>query len=63
MSMFTTYLNQHLDSYVNDLRTLSAIDSGPEHKPGVDAVQDWLEQRLRSCGFAIERQEATCFGR
>ena len=60
--MFTNYLDQHLHAYISDLRTLSTIDSGTEHKPGVDAVQDWLADRLRSLGFKIERQSQPTLG-
>ena len=42
-----TYLQQHLDEYVADLGHLSAIDSGTDDKAGVDAVQDWLMERLQ----------------
>ena len=42
-----TYLQQHLDEYVADLGHLSAIDSGTDDKAGVDAVQDWLTERMQ----------------
>jgi len=48
-----TYLEQHLDEYVTDLRHLSSIDSGTDDKAGVDAVQDWLMDRLRRLGFSV----------
>ena len=48
------YLRQHLDRYLSDLRTLVAIDSGTQQKAGVDAVQAWMEARLRRLGFGIE---------
>ena len=57
-----TYLEQHLDEYVADLRLLSAIDSGTADKTGVDAVQDWLVERLRRLGFAVERRPQTRWG-
>ena len=51
-----TYLEQHLDEYVADLRHLSGIDSGSDDKAGVDAVQDWLTERLQRLGFSVERR-------
>ncbi|MFN8443298.1 MAG: M20 family metallopeptidase [Caldilineaceae bacterium] len=60
--MLTSYLQQQLPAYLSDLRTLSGIDSGTEHKAGVDAVQDWLARRLHSLGFTIERQAQTTLG-
>lgn len=57
--MFTTeiltFLQEHLNEYLSDLRTLTAIDSGTLHKPGVDAVQCWLQERLQAMGFQVER--------
>ncbi|MEJ5247800.1 MAG: M20 family metallopeptidase [Caldilinea sp.] len=50
-----SFLEQHLDEYLTDLRTLTAIDSGTLHKPGVDAVQSWLQERLQAMGFRVER--------
>jgi acetylornithine deacetylase/succinyl-diaminopimelate desuccinylase-like protein len=50
-----TYLQQHLDEYVADLRLLSVIDSGTDDKAGVDAVQDWLTERMQRIGFSVER--------
>jgi glutamate carboxypeptidase len=54
------YLAAQQERYLTDLRTLTAIESGTHHKPGVDAVQDWLEARLGVLGFDCrrERQEA-----
>jgi glutamate carboxypeptidase len=57
-----TYLEQHLDEYVADLRLLSAIDSGTDDKAGVDAVQDWLAERLQRLGFSVERRPQTRWG-
>ena len=58
-----TYLQQHLDEYVADLRHLSAIDSGTDDKAGVDAVQDWLMERLHGLGFSVERRPQDTLGR
>src|SRR5215212_12139782 len=57
-----TYLEQHLDEYVADLRHLSAIDSGTDDKAGVDAVQDWFTERLKQLGFSIERHPQERWG-
>lgn len=50
-----TYLENRLEAYLDDLRTLVGIDSGSQHKAGVDAVNDWLEARLAGLGFTVER--------
>ncbi|MDF2759809.1 MAG: peptidase, partial [Thermomicrobiales bacterium] len=57
-----TYLQQHLDEYVADLRLLSAIDSGTDDKAGVDAVQDWLTERMQRLGFSVERRRQERWG-
>jgi glutamate carboxypeptidase len=56
------FLEKRLDSYLHDLRTLVSIDSGSLDKAGVDAVNDWLEERLASLGFTVERHSQTDFG-
>lgn len=56
------FLEGRLDSYLHDLRTLVSIDSGSLHKAGVDSVNDWLEQRLASLGFTVERLPQADFG-
>ena len=48
-------LNDRLDSYIKDLKFLVSIDSGSFDKAGVDAVNDWLEDRLTRTGFLTER--------
>jgi glutamate carboxypeptidase len=60
--LIATYLEQHLDEYVADLRHLSSIDSGTDDKAGVDAVQDWLMERLQRIGFSVERRPQTRWG-
>lgn len=57
-----TYLQEHLDEYVEDLRCLTAVDSGTHHKPGVDAVQSWLQNELQRVGFTVERIPHLCWG-
>jgi glutamate carboxypeptidase len=49
------YLRDHLDDYLADLRTLAAIDSGSDDKPGVDRVVDWFDDRFRRVGGEVER--------
>ena len=44
------YVQQHLPQYIEELRTLCAIDSYSYHKPGLDAVAVWLAERLRRMG-------------
>jgi glutamate carboxypeptidase len=48
-------LDANLERYLGDLRLLAGIDSGSDDKAGVDAVIDWLEQRLTATGYEIER--------
>ncbi len=55
-------LEERLDDYVDDLRTLVGIDSPSLDKVGVDAVVDWLEQRMMELGFAVQRHRQTEFG-
>jgi len=56
------FLEKKLDAYVDDLRTLVSIDSGSFHKAGVDAVNDWVQERLTKLGFIVERHPQTEFG-
>ena len=53
---FPTYLEAQLDSYLDDLRTLTGIDSGTKDRDGVERVNAWLEVRLKQLGFSIERE-------
>ena len=50
-----TFLHEHLAEYLADLRTLTALEAGTLHKPGVDAAQSWLAERLAALGFTVER--------
>lgn len=50
-----TFLEAHLDEYLDDLRVLSGIDSGTDDKAGVDEVQRWFEERFRAAGFDVQR--------
>lgn len=56
------YLRAQLDRYLADLRTLTALEAGTHHKPGVDAVQDWLEARLHTLGFTCRRDRQPALG-
>ena len=49
------FLEERLGRYLDDLRTLVGIDSGSSDKAGVDAVNDWLEERLPALGFSVVR--------
>lgn len=44
-----------LQHYLYDLAELVAIDSGSYSPDGVNAVADWVQARLTSRGFAVER--------
>ncbi|MEA2529053.1 MAG: glutamate carboxypeptidase [Thermomicrobiales bacterium] len=57
-----SFLEDHLDEYLADLRHLAGIDSGTDDKAGVDAVQGWLEERLRAAGFSVERNRQEQWG-
>src|SRR6266567_5160401 len=54
------YVRQRLPQYIEELRTLCAIDSYSYHKPGLDAVAAWLVERLQHIGVeatSIEREK------
>ncbi|MEA2514756.1 MAG: glutamate carboxypeptidase [Thermomicrobiales bacterium] len=57
-----SFLEDHRDEYLTDLRHLAGIDSGTDDKAGVDAVQGWLEERLRAAGFSVERNRQEQWG-
>jgi glutamate carboxypeptidase len=57
-----SFLEEKLGAYLADLRTLVNIDSGSGYKPGVDAVNDWLEDRLSELGFRVDRHPQEKFG-
>ncbi|KES08431.1 hypothetical protein BU52_05240 [Streptomyces toyocaensis] len=44
-----------LRRYLHDLADLVATDSGSYSPDGVNAVADWVQTRLTSLGFAVER--------
>ena len=57
-----TYLTDRLPAYLDDLRTLVSIDSGSQHKAGVDAVNSWLAERLAALDYAVEFHPQTHAG-
>ncbi|RIK46715.1 MAG: peptidase M20 [Chloroflexi bacterium] len=57
-----THLETRLEAYLADLASLASIDSGSYDKPGVDAVQTWLGQRLAALGCTIQRLPHDRFG-
>lgn len=61
-SALVAYLTAQQERYLIDLRTLVATESGTHHKPGVDAVQDWMQQRLTAMGFTCERNRQAVLG-
>lgn len=48
------YTRQHLARYMDELRTVCAIDSYTYHKAGVDAVATYLAGRMRTLGMETE---------
>lgn len=62
MDFMRNYLEAQLPHYLDDLYTLVSIDSGSDHKVGVDAVADWLMARLSTLGFGIERHPQPALG-
>jgi glutamate carboxypeptidase len=54
-------LQARLAEYLDDLRLLTGIDSGPYDRDGSNRVNDWLEARLKRSGFDVQRypQERT----
>lgn len=62
MEQVQRYLATHLPHYLDDLRTLVSIDSGSDHKTGVDTVVDWLLTRLTTLGFTVERHSQPVLG-
>ncbi|MCB0176418.1 MAG: M20/M25/M40 family metallo-hydrolase, partial [Anaerolineae bacterium] len=55
-------LTAKLDAYLADLATLVSIDSGGRSKGGVDAVNAWLADCLKTLGFAIEYDRQAVVG-
>lgn len=55
MNRITTYLNDALDRYVDELTSVCAVDSGSYHKSGIDQVQNHFEARFTALGFEVER--------
>ncbi|MEO8972431.1 MAG: M20 family metallopeptidase [Ktedonobacteraceae bacterium] len=57
-----TYMRQHLARYLDELRTLCAIDSYTFHKPGVDAVAAYMAARMRGLGMETRIIEQAHWG-
>lgn len=56
------YLQAQQERYLADLRTLTAMEAGTLNKPGVDAVQEWLQARLEGMGFTCTRDRQERLG-
>ncbi len=56
------FLEEKLDDYLDDLRSLVGIDSASYNQAGVNAANDWLEDRLTTMGFAVQRHPHAEFG-
>jgi len=56
------FLEGRLDTYLDELRLLSGIDSGTPDKEGVDQINAWLEERLTALGFATKRHPQEKWG-
>jgi glutamate carboxypeptidase len=48
-------LGGRVPAFVDDLRTLTAIDSGTRNKAGVDRIADWVMARCRANGWEVHR--------
>src|SRR5258708_28839131 len=47
------YMQQHLPRYIEELRTLCAIDSYSFYKPGLDEVATYLATRMHALGMDV----------
>ena len=47
------YVQPRLPQYIEELRVLCAIDSDSYHKPGLDAMAEWLATRMRNLGMDV----------
>ncbi len=56
------FLEEKLDDYLDDLRSLVSIDSASYNQAGVNAANDWLEHRLMTMGFTVQRHPHAKFG-
>lgn len=60
--LLTNFLESNLNDYLNDLQNLVSIDSGSFDRAGVNAVNDWIGDRLSKLGFEVERFVQTELG-
>ena len=56
------YTRQHLTCYLDELRTICAIDSYTFHKPGVDTVATYMAARMRGLGMETHMFEQEHWG-
>jgi glutamate carboxypeptidase len=56
------YAQQHLSTYIEELRELCAIDSDSYNKPGLDAMAAWLGERMRGLGMDVTIVEREKWG-
>ncbi len=56
------YLERRLDDYLAELSTLVSMDSYSFDRDDVNRVVDWLDDRLRSIGFTVERYPHEKYG-
>ena len=48
--------NFSLQAYLDDLKTICAVDSGHANAAGTNAVADWFESRYQALGLRVERR-------
>ncbi len=56
------YVEQHLTTYINELRELCAIDSDSNNKAGLDVMAEQLGGRMRGLGMAVTIVEREAWG-
>jgi glutamate carboxypeptidase len=57
-----TYLQRRLPAFLNDLRRLTAIDSGTHNPAGVNELADLMAQRLAKLGCSVTRYACESHG-
>ena len=53
-SALTTWLEPRLETYVDELRQLCAIECPTSHKPGVDQAGAWVRRWAAARGWELE---------
>jgi glutamate carboxypeptidase len=56
------YMQQHLPRYIEELRTLCAIDSYSFYKPGLDEVATYLATRMHNLGMDVTIAQRESWG-